>query len=80
MADAQASGACGSNIVWVQVPSPAYQTSAESAEVFSCSEEGNQAHAKHVFGFTRAYNEKIRSSEAAALRSSGIFESERGLR
>ena len=23
MADAQASGACGSNIVWVQVPSPA---------------------------------------------------------
>ena len=39
MADAQASGACGSNIVWVQVPSPAYQTSAESAEVFSCSED-----------------------------------------
>ena len=24
MADAQASGACGSNIVWVQVPSPAF--------------------------------------------------------
>ena len=24
LADAQASGACGSNIVWVQVPSPAY--------------------------------------------------------
>lgn len=23
MADAQASGACGSNVVWVQVPSPA---------------------------------------------------------
>ena len=23
LADAQASGACGSNIVWVQVPSPA---------------------------------------------------------
>ena len=39
LADAQASGACGSNIVWVQVPSPAYQTSAESAEVFSCSED-----------------------------------------
>ena len=36
MADAQASGACGSNIVWGQVPSPAYQTSADSAEVFSC--------------------------------------------
>ena len=39
LADAQASGACGSNIVWVQVPSPAYQTSAESAEVFSCRED-----------------------------------------
>ena len=26
MADAQASGACGSNIVWVQVPSPAFNT------------------------------------------------------
>ncbi len=26
MADAQASGACGSNIVWVQVPSPAFYT------------------------------------------------------
>jgi hypothetical protein len=24
LADAQASGACGSNIVWVQVPSPAF--------------------------------------------------------
>ncbi len=24
MADAQASGACGSNTVWVQVPSPAF--------------------------------------------------------
>ena len=24
LADAQASGACGSNIVWVQVPSPAW--------------------------------------------------------
>ena len=24
MADAQASGACGSNVVWVQVPSPAF--------------------------------------------------------
>ena len=24
LADAQASGACGSNIVWVQVPFPAY--------------------------------------------------------
>jgi hypothetical protein len=26
LADAQASGACGSNIVWVQVPSPAFHT------------------------------------------------------
>ena len=25
LADAQASGACGSNIVWVQVPLPAYK-------------------------------------------------------
>jgi hypothetical protein len=25
LADAQASGACGSNIVWVQVPSPAFE-------------------------------------------------------
>ena len=24
LADAQASGACGSNVVWVQVPSPAF--------------------------------------------------------
>ena len=24
LADAQASGACGSNIVWVQIPSPAF--------------------------------------------------------
>ena len=31
---------------------------------FFCSEEGNQAHAKHVFGFTRTYNEKIRKREA----------------
>jgi len=43
-----------------------------------CSEEGNQATAKLAFGFTRAYNEKIRSSEAAVLRSSGIFELARG--
>ncbi len=28
MADAQASGACGSNIVWVQVPSPACEEGA----------------------------------------------------
>ena len=27
MADAQASGACYGNIVWVQVPSPNWQTS-----------------------------------------------------
>ena len=27
-------------------------------------EEGNQARAKHVFGFTRMYNEKIREREA----------------
>ncbi len=26
MADAQASGACYGNIVWVQVPSPAFQS------------------------------------------------------
>ena len=26
LADAQASGACGSNTVWVQVPSPALET------------------------------------------------------
>ena len=26
LADAQASGACGSNTVWVQVPSPAVET------------------------------------------------------
>ena len=44
-----------------------------------CSEEGNQAAAKLTFGFIRAYNEKIRSSGAAALRSSGIFESVRGI-
>ena len=47
---------------------------------FLCSEEGNQATAKLAFGFTRAYNEKIRSSGAAALRSRGIFESVRGMR
>ena len=28
LADAQASGACGSNIVWVQVPSPACEEGA----------------------------------------------------
>ena len=26
LADAQASGACGGNIVWVQVPFPAFQS------------------------------------------------------
>ncbi len=30
LADAQASGACGSNIVWVQVPSPALAEGAEN--------------------------------------------------
>ena len=32
--------------------------------VFICSEERNQATAKLAFGFTRAYNEKIRKREA----------------
>ena len=34
MADAQASGACGSNIVWVQVPSPAREKQKEYASFY----------------------------------------------
>lgn len=35
LADAQASGACGSNVVWVQVPSPAvFFTGRLNSEVF----------------------------------------------
>ena len=33
MADAQASGACGGNIVWVQVPSPAFFISRKSSKI-----------------------------------------------
>ncbi len=33
MADAQASGACGSNVVWVQVPSPAFIIKAVSVHL-----------------------------------------------
>ena len=38
LADAQASGACGSNIVWVQVPSPASSEkgSFEKSFLFFC--------------------------------------------
>ncbi len=43
MADAQASGACDSNIVWVQVPSPALffsvQHTYENAEVSELADE-----------------------------------------
>ena len=34
LADAQASGACGSNIVWVQVPSPASKKESFSDSFF----------------------------------------------
>ena len=33
LADAQASGACGSNIVWVQVPSPAFEFQEELLQI-----------------------------------------------
>ena len=38
LADAQASGACGSNVVWVQVPSPAFPER-ERAEVSELADE-----------------------------------------
>ena len=41
---------------------------------FLCSEEGNQATAKLAFGFTRAYNEKIRKHGVRLMRSGRIFE------
>ena len=47
--------------------------------VFICSEERNQATAKLAFGFAERTTRKSESSEAAALRSSGIFESARGI-
>ncbi len=34
LADAQASGACGGNIVWVQVPFPAYKKDCFKAVLF----------------------------------------------
>ena len=45
---------------------------------FFVSEEGNQATAQLSFGFTRAYNEKIRKHGVRLMRSGRIFEYERG--
>ena len=41
-------------------------------------EERNQATAQLSFGFTRAYNEKIRKHGVRLMRSGRIFEYERG--
>lgn len=39
---------------------------------FFYSEEENQAHAKHVFGFTRAYNEKTKSAKHGRRETAGF--------
>ena len=56
----------------------ANQSEIRRAYLVSVSEEGNQATAQLSFGFTRAYNEKIRKHGVRLMRSGRIFEYERG--
>ena len=48
LADAQASGACGSNIVWVQVPSPACLLYTSNAALFIDGENISSKKAEQI--------------------------------
>ena len=78
MADAQASGACGSNTVWVQVPSPAWKPLEKSRGFLYCVARNENEHERSEYSFSpERTTRKSESTKCGCCDSSMIFERKR---